>query len=332
MDRCHDQPRASAAVGDRQGHVRRHPALRVRAGLSRPGARPLSPGGLQRRHLPRWRCQRAHESGLRARGAGGRTRLALPRRKQLLSGARQRPRQERAGVQGGERPPRSSHGRRPPRDPHQRLEHPQGLRARQSLPGLHGPPPHSPRLGQHLHERRQSWPLDRGRLRHVLRRFPRQPQVRPWHKAPPCASERSSDVFFYSNLKLISILASTGTGTPSFSPGLNFHCWIAITAFSSKPSPSPFTTSMFFARPSTSTTTLSSTVPEYLAARSSSEYSGSILYNSDGALTPPPTLKTDETAASFDAIALMRRLRIPLACASIGPASTARSCLLRNCA
>src|ERR1035437_3348585 len=90
----------------------------------RPGARPLSPGDLQRRHLPRWRCQRAPQTGLRARGAGRRTRLAVPRRKQLLSGARQRPPKERPGVQSGERPPRAHHGSCPPRDPQQRLEHP----------------------------------------------------------------------------------------------------------------------------------------------------------------------------------------------------------------
>src|ERR1039457_3278084 len=67
MDRRHDQPRARPALGDRQGPDRRHPALRVRAGLGRPGARPLSPGDLQRRHLPRWRGQRAPQTGLLAR-------------------------------------------------------------------------------------------------------------------------------------------------------------------------------------------------------------------------------------------------------------------------
>src|SRR5215831_8296807 len=101
-----------------------------------------------------------------------------------------------------------------------------------------------------------------------------------------------TDKSLYSKRKLTSIWASTVTGFPSLVPGLNFHFFTASIAFSSRPRPKLCKTRMFTARPLGSTWTYSSTVPWYFALRASSEYSGSILVRSWGAVTPPPTRNT----------------------------------------
>src|ERR1700691_3069978 len=65
----------------------------------------------------------------------------------------------------------------------------------------------------------------------------------------------------YSNLNVTSIWAYTGTARPSFMPGLNFHCFTASSAFSSRPKPTALTTRGSFTWPSASTTICTSTVP-----------------------------------------------------------------------
>src|SRR5262249_31852705 len=83
--------------------------------------------------------------------------------------------------------------------------------------------------------------------------------------------------------------AWTFTGSPSLVAGRNFHFWTASAAFSSSPNPRPLITTIDRAWPEASTITESSTVPEYLSNRASSEYSGSTLVPTDGGETPFPT-------------------------------------------
>src|ERR1039457_2710287 len=63
-------------------------------------------------------------------------------------------------------------------------------------------------------------------------------------------------------------------------------------AFSSRPNPKLRTTLILLAMPLGLTSIESSTVPWYLALRASSEYSGSFLDNTMGAVMPPPTRYT----------------------------------------
>src|SRR5690349_18706726 len=63
-------------------------------------------------------------------------------------------------------------------------------------------------------------------------------------------------------------------------------------AFSSRPRPRLRATLMLVALPLGSTSMYRRTVPWYLALRASSEYSGSTLKRSEGAVTPPPTRYT----------------------------------------
>ena len=73
-------------------------------------------------------------------------------------------------------------------------------------------------------------------------------------------------------------------------PGLKRHFDNVAIAHSSSPKPALFITWISVALPFTSTTVCRSTVPEYFATRASSEYWGSILYTTLGALTPTPGL------------------------------------------
>src|ERR1700730_6714742 len=78
-----------------------------------------------------------------------------------------------------------------------------------------------------------------------------------------------------------------GTGRPlGPTAGLNFQPFTASMAFSSSPSPGPFTTEMLTARPSVVMVTCRTTVPWYLALRASSEYCGIGQYRQIGTPTP----------------------------------------------
>ena len=70
----------------------------------------------------------------------------------------------------------------------------------------------------------------------------------------------------YCRRKFTSIFNETATGFPFFSPGLNFHCLSASTAFSVSPWSSSRRTFSTFKVPSTPIVALTTTVPSYFAA------------------------------------------------------------------
>src|ERR1035437_3404426 len=122
-------------------------------------------------------------------------------------------------------------------------------------------------------------------------------QARPKHRPQPAPTPvgvgigrapQASAATDYNSLKLTTTSACIGIATRSFMPGLNLHCFTASTAFSSRPRPRLRLTWMSTTLPSLSTVIKSTTVPEYLAFRAGSEYSGSNLYCNCGNVTPGP--------------------------------------------